>query len=648
MKRLFFITLTFVVGKSAELIPIDPQAESYLHFPSVKIILDFVTFTPDLYNIQIHAEANFILRNVEFETYKKCFPCVFLFYERECDQNLEILPFITRFTQPEDLIFVDNLNHSYLSLNITKYFAQHITTIYLIYWNSFITMGIVEQLYPAVKFLIGKYEGLGEVGSFICRGFCPQHGYILNVEFLQQFRNSILLHKLLLWKAFGRQVQTYGVGYKYYLESTPLQNRYICIDYVGTGKSNKLSSMCDPKLLATLYLGKIHNLSFTILNAYSVEAEAQFKSGDQYISSYGGARDETISYYIKTGYAMVHSAKFMLLYCIRRSDETDVHAFWVDALQVNIWILSFLIFLIFTMLFWKTKLLRVFASVRIVLGQDVIIRHKSIICCTIFFYFIRTFFENALTSLVVVPPTPDVYENLREAIFNNYKILVDKITFVGATPQQAFLPDFQRNKISELINQSFSEIPSNLSDAKVTKTYLIRQSGTKFALCTQEHLALITKYAATMHLREQIRSSDVSCQYVKQALNPIFHFFIFNVVNRHWVMLSFEKLREGGLLTVWRKWREDLLLLIQREKFRETETLYPDTTYQIVEFRHIYPVCMLLIIMCMVAMLTLLLEQVISLKLLTRALFTKLYFKVRSVAIKSLVGMRNVSKTKCQ
>lgn len=570
-------------------------------FPSVGHLIKLVSFVPHLHCVQVHASTLFTSRNVPFNLYSSCFPCTFVFSE-DINHNTLVEPIITRYTQLNNIIIVHNGTNKIfnLSLRTTWKFSLLLNTVYFIYHRFQVQMRKFYRLQPATKILIRKAKVNSRIHEMVCidcEGYCNFAPQILSFNFLTRAINPPALHKSLLWNGNGRLVYAFGIGGKVYLERFKGRDQFICRKYVGTGLFIAISALCDSDLLSVLYLAGIHNISIKLLNYYnSPEDKEIIMNNKQFVFSYGmKSGDEKLGVGSLSAHAESGSAHWSLAYCtIHAGLSNDGYKLWTEAFQWYAWLLLITIILLIGIVYWRLQTLHVLQVVSLALGQGVSIKSRTIICFVIFTYFVRTFFENTLTSVILVPPKPKEYESLRELILDKVKIIFHREVWSKTAPEEAFASDFRQNGVGSAINKSFVKLRKYPGHEVFVNKYLRQQRGTRYASLMEGNSAAPNAYLYTMIMMQEAGNTDISCHLLKQRLNPRFKYFVFNIMNRKWLMITLQRMRESGLTQQWDKWAEQLKFLGVKIYFRSIENLYAQK-FQVVVFKHFISVFLLMI-----------------------------------------------------
>lgn len=401
-----------------------------------------------------------------------------------------------------------------------------------------------------------------------------------------------------------------GVGFNSYLELFQGTDQYICSRHVGRGESVQIAMLCDSQLLRIIYLAEVHNVSFTLFNNIIPEERKRATMYDQFILSFVKMNTTSIKSR-RTRIFVTGSAHLHLLYCIQIATTSSItgHQLWIHAFPREIWLLIFLTIFAAIIIFWKTKSLKIFYVVCLILGQEVSENSWRIIFFLIFFFLIRSFFENNITSLIVVPPGPTLYKNLREMVLDNVKILFNTFAFLTDKPYEVFSDDFQEAGVPGLVNKSFSILPEDFNLSEIVRVYLKQQTGTRYAFPISQAWADSDTYLINMHMMNQTRGHGITCHYLKQRFHPSFEFFDMVMMNKAWLMISLERMLEGGLVHKWDKWVNYLHYLTNKNSYREAEQTFSEKGFQVVHFDHLLYVCLFCAGMYFVAIVKFLLSR---------------------------------------
>lgn len=586
-------------------------------FPSVKEILHVVSHNPGNYLVQFYSSHPFIYGSFPYENYTSCFPCTFCFYDVHFLHGGPINRSITIHTQSQSVIILFS-DVGIVTLLKAWNFAYFINVVYFVYLDfpnvnkdlNEIFRIAGDVLHPATKMIVYKKlvnSEFQEVGKVICNDYCVDYEVYLSNQFIKCLvQNPVQFHKSTFWNGHARHVFAKGFGYLNYFDEYRGENRSMCKNAVGTGNDNSMASKCDAKLLAVLYLAEVHNISFEILSARIPEErnKADFSITGQFLESYvrmtGGTHDPLPLFHV-SGHALAGERHYKLLYCkgifMQNSVLGGTYQVWTTAFSWEIWL--FLLVSLTTVAI-SLRFLRTFGYFDIVkatVGQMISNNSaKHLTHLVILSFFVRSIFENTITSLVVVPPEPVLYKNLKDMILNKRKILFDNTTWlIGLSPEEIFMPDFRQSGISQLLHDSFHILPVHLTPIRDrVKFYLQPLEGTEYAALVEGIQASIDKYVYNMRMLEERRRRDVSCYFMQQRLQPVFQFWALYMVNRHWVILTLNRMRDSGLVYLWDAWENYLNFLIRKRIFRELEQEYPSLRkVDVIDLERLYPVGLL-------------------------------------------------------
>lgn len=564
-------------------------AQHPLAFRSVHKIFHIVSESPEKYTIQVHSTDLFLHINVPRHLYDSCFPCAFIFYHPTTTALIE--PFQTRYTQLNNIIIMhDSLVVSKYDVASSEKFANLTSTTYLFMTTNYqvtLTSNNPQILYPAIKILVTKLP-IMEFCQIICHGYCREN--IITDELPTEIiRDPVRFHKATFWNGNGRLVSALGIGYDSYLNYFSQEDRYICSYLVGTAILSGIAWMCEESLMSVLTLAEVHNISFLLLNTQgSAEDMFTFRAADQFLLKH----DLTFKTLSGNSYGKViaGSAHYNLIYCQQNNPGSN-YQLWLHAFPYNVWIL-FMLSCFAGLLYFKISSIKMFDLFGLILGQEVGRVTGRVVHTLIFAYFMRNFFENTLTSVVLVPPATKLFTSLGEMVQHNIKIVYHPRMF-EFDPANLFMSDFRRNGVANVANETFVKLPENWDLGYVADEFLNPRKGVRYSLIDQANTVVTKTYMLEMNVKEKSNCKDPSCHRLKQRLNPTFSYFALVMVNRNWVIISLQRMRDGGFVGKWYEWSQSLQNMIIKTAFRAIEQKFSKTSIQVVDMEHITPVCYL-------------------------------------------------------
>lgn len=477
----------------------------------------------------------------------------------------------------------------------TALYGHRITSIFFIFIEGYtlgeqVLIDAWDYAYPALKIVVlfaaKNSEHAKEFWFLVCSKYCTEAMY--SFEDLSYFKRIITyplnFHKEHFWGGNKKVVKAIGVGYQEYLSyySESNERTLPCFTYVATAKYNSVASFCESKLMTVVYLSKAHNMTFDIMSHF---IEKEMKSINSTVPgeivAVHGIKLDKAPPHLKSGISYASTAHSNIMYCKLRNPEKismDVQ-FWTHTFPPSIWLLIFtaVVISIFMFSFLRTtskpRTYQIFNFIRASFGQSINDSfNKNFIYFIIFALLVRNLFENTLTSVIVAPPPPELYSDLKSMIQDEVKIVVNPLSFPFTKPEKNFEVDFSISGILNRINESFYVLSEKEKNEYVKSTvdFLQNPGGRKYASLLNSGHRKADLYYATITVRNRTRKS-ISCYYLSTKLNPEMNMWTMYMVNRDWLRTSIGRMRDAGLQQIWDKWIDDLRLVIYQARLRSLE-----------------------------------------------------------------------------
>lgn len=582
--------LTWVLVKILILIHISAAKFSQIYFPSVQEILNFISHSPEKYTVHFQTSNKFIELNYPYSFYTRCFPCTFVFPSPAKNNTTFVGLFETRYQSRFYLIFIASFpqTEKLFNLGSTYKYSFLTTTIYFIYCHTLdLLMRMTDKFSPATKILIKQRKAnlvQVDVGRPICNDYCDLQEY--NMETWETHRlmvdNPNCFHKNLFKIARGQSIIVTVIGSERYHEMFRGKDQHIFSDFVGTAHKNEVSRICDEELLSVIQLAETHNLSINILGANENLDKLLWT---QLVQQYSQLTPIALQYEIVSGTIFSQNAHLKLVYC----KDNFVHAsyqLWTTAFPKSVWVTFFATLIVVAILYQLGNILSCFELIVIALGQNIYCRRNEIMWFIIYRFFIRSLFENTLTSVIVVPPEAATYANLKEMILDNVKILIQRNLSWDISFSEVIKMDFRRSGIEHLLNDSYEYFEDDIEKYVVAK-YMRHRVGINYAIVSNEDSAKNVVYLFTTQLLNQTRESYV-CKILKENLNPVFSFWVLYTINRDWMAISLIQMREAGLVKAWDIWQRNIVYLALKGYHRKVEQQQQTSSFQVVELTHLW------------------------------------------------------------
>lgn len=567
------------------------------YFPSVSHILQYISLYPEKYAIHFQTTKPFLLTNYPYWFYSRCFPCSFLFFEQLHILNVSIERFHTRYEAKYDIIIVENLpagtdTQYSLTLRNTHNFALFTTTIYLVYYYRTFFLQNIEIYTPATKIIITRHIttfGLADIGFPMCNWYCVPRLYNLeHPQVIHQIVNRPTeLHKFLFRTGNGRRAQSQRIGIHTYFSLVHKNRRHLCYEIVGTAKLNEVSMFCDDNMVAAIQLAISHNMSIEILGPGELlNGDVGTQLFDQY-SIFIKGTPPRLSYRAISESTYSGDAYWSFIYCRLRFAEAK-YKLWLNGYPRELWIILGLGF----MFVISRKFESLTFAMGIMLGQEICLRPKKIIFLVVFAFFVRSMYENTITSDVLAPVEPKTYPGLREMVMDNVKILVHQTFLSDLSFEDKAAPEFRKSGIENLIKYSYEVTPADGSDQDDLIQKILRQHGQKFAFVAPENKAnLLMQRITNLLFKKSLKNHR--CYRLNQRVYPNFSFWLIHTINNNWIAETLRRMRDSGLLVAWDQW-QSYLYALRSELILQTGTAqFLERNFQVVQLSHLFSVVLL-------------------------------------------------------
>jgi len=85
----------------------------------------------------------------------------------------------------------------------------------------------------------------------------------------------------------------------------------------------------------------------------------------------------------------------------------------------------------------------------------------------------------------------------------------------------------------------------------------------KYAAITDEAVESLFLYKYNTVVNKHTEDGSVECHSIPEGIRPVFVLRIFYTVNRHWLMITLQRLKDAGLVV---KWKEKLNWVFETAK----------------------------------------------------------------------------------
>lgn len=158
------------------------------------------------------------------------------------------------------------------------------------------------------------------------------------------------------------------------------------------------------------------------------------------------------------------SARCHVLYCKTVNVKNFVnYRVWSDSFPLSIWSIAFALTLLFAIVISKFRTSgapffhKLFSLLSIIFKDTTQVPYSpntnaNFLYFVVFIFFIQTIFENTLTSVLVSPSKPKLYQNLKEMLHDGVKIAAYDL---GDTNKFRFKLDFHYADVGSIFEASF-------------------------------------------------------------------------------------------------------------------------------------------------------------------------------------------------
>lgn len=224
-------------------------------------------------------------------------------------------------------------------------------------------------------------------------------------------------------------------------------------------------------------------------------------------------------------------------------------------------------------------------------------------------FFVRSIFENMITSILIIPDKPSLYRSLKDMLDDGLKIVDHKRPDYV---EYFYMLDFQLAGISSYLLNYFILINGN-DDVKSRLHYLASPQGEKYAALMSSSSLEEDHYRYSMEVVNSSGQLDVSCNYLEKPLNPNFIFWLSKMTNEHWILETLQRIRDVGLDYAWDNWVKELIMLRRKLKYQKIEQrIIMGRKSDVIDLREIGAICIFCCGMCGLAILSLFTELVMD------------------------------------
>lgn len=527
---------------------------------------------------------------------------------------------VCRFQQPSSVLIsrvayrprISEIN-SYL--NSYNYLSMLPTTIFLFVISDFLQNHKCQLVttnhpqldnYPSMKFISFVSP------SKVCSTLLSQ---VNSQKFMESYTPQSLLEKSLENPAqFHRLTFKTGQNYPVGITMYTLYPEYFKPNYYGNNRNacwNRLlfksaqAYMCVFEIMATTYLGHVHNISAILLNLRNKTevAMATTNFSGQYILN---RRSSDLTADIqKKGSTQPQVLYFLyyyleqLIYCPKfTSDISDGLSIstWIAPLSTEIWILTF-VTIVFASIYqyFKYKVFGVnIVAIFLRQGQHASVFRKGkvkLILISLFGMIMCTLYENQLVSLVVSPSTPPTFKSIKSILKADYKILWSENSL--SKPEVRYARDLRRRGLSltDIVkafhSTNYEHNPGACANAVyLSKKYTMLEANQRAKLSIKALERCMLGFGQT-----------VRCFAVPDSISNLPYFLEMYGVARTYLLETLNGLSENGLKNQWNQWST---WNYQRfSKYHETGNV-TNTSFDKINMKKLGSVHIALLCLCMV------------------------------------------------
>jgi len=402
---------------------------------------------------------------------------------------------------------------------------------------------------PAIKILVfprSHTKSKALMGALSSLGYFQYKVVpITNIITKDLLKNPLKFHRAKYWNGNLKKIPvvTFTSFFEYFLKYR--HNTYACSEMVLNPKFDD-AVMCTFDIMTTIYFSQVHNLS---LNMFMDNGNFIIKTDQRQIigPSKNYIDSHNFKSYIRTGFALSSRQSNKFVYCLKTSilnrSKFD-YKVWTEPFSLNVWILFIFSFIFLPCMIFKNGIGNKFEGVLALLSwQSVSPKNGKIVVVLSFnLMFLSTFYLNEITSLIVVPETPKLIQNMGELLDAGYKLLVNSdIELRGK--MSAFKNDFVRFNMTEKLNSSF-HVGKNSLNFTVLPSYLA-DTNTKYAAIIDEHMESFYIYRFSQLVSERLGDWTVKCHIVPEGVNPASMFRVFYTANRYWLQVTLQRIKDA-------------------------------------------------------------------------------------------------------
>ncbi|CAL8136908.1 unnamed protein product [Orchesella dallaii] len=333
--------------------------------------------------------------------------------------------------------------------------------------------------------------------------------------------------------------------------------RYACSIIVFNPRYRADTVSCSYDIMTSIYIGEVHNLTIELWDNLNARDRQTFHSNN--LQTVGeSAVYNNIHWQPVSEQSRVHFSDtwgFSIIYCLNpaASNSTFKYNVWIDPFPLDLWSvvgLSLLICCILVRVAYGKNCVGILFALFMGQGFTFRTQNYAVFCVmAIPSLLINFYWGNEITSLMVVPPGPKPYKDLREMVLAGVKILEGKRN-IGE-----YKTDFERNGMQKLYGKTFHYAPV----WAITPDYaipLMVENKLKFALLADLGFASTNLMYIQRMIATHSGFGNTVCKLLPDALSLGPRYRIFMTQNRYWMYQTIERMRDAGLVKLWDSWSQ--------------------------------------------------------------------------------------------
>lgn len=448
--------------------------------------------------------------------------------------------------------------------------------------------------FPAIKIKIVVTDQI-ETIELIFRCCVEEDQMSRDTPTVSMLMNPRRFHRNFFWGCGGRKINTFSSSNE---KDIAFEYNYndpgICIENVATANNNYDTKNCHSFLMIPMVLGKVHNFTLKLIDSFDEDFATAVKSEEKI--THNSMFTKIITPVARLFFG--GSSEYYPVYCGKVSRHLEGplgdYQVWTNAFSVKVWLihLAWVLIMIY-LLGWtgsrRTQFLREFYNVySLGIGQELQAvsspTNKPCQFLIMFFGFvIRNFYENTITSILVAPERPALYQNLSDLILDDVKIFN-----LPEGNEDILQSDFDRAGVLDKLGSSLMYYKIEDENDESVLHFLQPSNKVKHAFLSQARGIKRTEYTTTLFIANYSQDDGVSCHALRDGVNKQFGFWEILLTNVEYLRLTMQRISDAGLDSAWDRWAQDLEFLESKIKFRRVEqTLIGGMTNDVINLEKI-------------------------------------------------------------